>query len=134
MRRFFNLTSQRNIGSWWGRFILSVGQIAMLVTLFTMSFAAIAAYAVIHDYFWGIGFELRFWHFVVCIVAVLLVGLFMAHKFGLPSFFSVWNDQFWSHKNPMRGQMETMSGQMESIQSTLKDIRSRLEKLEKTGK
>ena len=134
MRRNVGLSGQKDIGSWWGQFLLSVGQIAILVSLATMSFAAIAAYAVIQDFFWGIGIELRFWHFVLCIVVMLLIALVMAYKFSLPSFFSVWNNQFWSHKNPMRGQMETMNGRMESMQFTLENIRSRLDKLEKPGK
>lgn len=114
-----NWNRQINIGNWWGKMLLSGTQLSMFMALFTMGFAGIAAYETIRKAFQGWGIDLFFWQFVLLVFVLLVIGLYLAHLLGLASFFSSWNEQFWSHKNPMREKMEAMSDKLDELERLL---------------
>lgn len=124
---------QINIGNWWGKLLLSATQLSMFMALFTMSFAGIAAYETIHKWFAGIGVDIAFWHFVVMVIILLGIGLFLAHMLGLASFFSSWNEQFWSHKNPMRLKLEEQEKQINEMTKLLKTLGDKIESDKKSA-
>jgi len=106
---------QRNIGKWWGQFLLSIGQISQAVSLFTLIFASIAAYPTVKVWLLDFGINIQFWQFVAGIIGTLTLGLLLAWSFGLASFFSQWNRQFWQHDNPMRLDIERLQKSIDDL-------------------
>lgn len=113
---------QVNIGGWWGNLLLAIGQISQVVGLFTMSFAGIAAYPTVKEWFLDFSIDLKLWHFVTGIVILLAVAVGMAWVFGLASFFSQWNKQFWSHDNPIRQWQLDTDKRIYGMESMLKNL------------
>ena len=98
---------QINIGSWWGKLVLSASQIGIILSMTTMFLAGIGAFAPVRD--WAVAelnWDLKLWQFGALIFGVILVGLAMAHVFGMVSYMSEWSKQWWDHENPMRKEMQ----------------------------
>jgi len=102
-----NLNKQFNIGSWYGRLILSASQIGIVVSLMTMMLASIGAFNSVREWtLRALDWDLRLWQFAVGVVICIIIGVMVAHTFGLVSYMAEWNRQWWEHRNPMRQYLE----------------------------
>jgi len=110
------LSKQIKIGKWLGILQLLLNQVAPFFQYFILAFSGIAAWAAISR--WVIlktGFNFPFWLFVVLIVFALFLAGFIQYKAGWPSYFSVWNWQWWSHNNPMKKRMDEQDKKINKI-------------------
>jgi hypothetical protein len=106
---------QYNIGKWWGRLLLAAGQISMVISLVTLSFAGVAAYPTVKGWVSMIGWDITLWQFGLIIVVIIGASLIFAWMFGMKSYFNQWNDQFWNHDNPMRLKLEALEKKIDEL-------------------
>ncbi len=122
------LLKQHNIGKQWGMFTHTAGQLAMFVSAINLFLIAITAYnTTLSSWFVGWGIRVQLWMFLAVVVVLLLITFVVLYKFALPSYYSVFNEQFYRHDNLLRKDIEILKG-------TNKTILEKLEALEASKK
>jgi len=122
------ISHQYKGAKWWGMF-KNLGQhVTFYVTGMVLMFSAMTAYSTtIFPYLSGKGVNLPFWAFAVTMVALLGVMMLFEYKVTLPSFFTFWNEQWWSHNNPLRAEMAEVNKRLDAIDDAL-GIEHKIEK------
>lgn len=118
------LSEQIKMGKWLGILQLLLNQVAPFFQYFILAFSGIAAWAAISRWIAvKTGLLLPFWLFVLAIFLSLLLAGIIQYKAGWPSYFSVWNWQWWSHNNPMKKRMDEQDKKIAEILEILKKKR-----------
>ena len=79
---------QDKIGIIWGKLILSLSQIGVILSSITMILAGIAATPVIQEWALRIGIQLKLWHIAVVIIIIILLMLFIVNKMGTKNYLN----------------------------------------------
>jgi len=107
----------------------TVAQISIFITLINLLLLAVTAYnTTLRGWFEYYNVPLNFWMFMLLLTILLLVAAVLAYKFALPSFFSFWNEQFYTHDNQLRKDIESLQ---KTLDDNLNEIKDRLGRLEK---
>jgi hypothetical protein len=123
------LFSQRNMGRQWGIFTQVAGQLAIVMGIMNLFLIAVTAYnTTLAGWMIEHGVDLGGWLFLGILVGILVVASVLLYKFGLPSVFSFWNDQFYRHDNPMRKDLVDIK---KLLTDDLDYIKERLDNLER---
>lgn len=122
---------QQNIGSQWGIFAQVAGQlqifmlaIILVINLISFYNTTVARQLLAH------GINPGMWVFVAFMaisIGALVILFIILYRFALPSYFAVWNEQFYRHNNPMRRDLAAIR---KLLSGDLKHIKERLDKLE----
>lgn len=99
---------QKFLGKQWGMISLSAAQLSIFVALANLLLNAVDAYDNITPWLEAHGIMINFWLFLTIIAFGLLVILLCLFKFALPSFWSVYNDQFYAHNSHLRKDIEAI--------------------------
>ena len=98
---------QYYIGKWWGFFKLLTSHVVSYLNLVNFATTWIILYLVGKNDFaimYGFG------------VGVALIGLYVfEYKYSWGSYFSVWNQQIWDHKNPQREQLARLEKKLDYL-------------------
>jgi hypothetical protein len=111
---------QVNIGKWWGLFKLLGQNITSYVQYINMVLIALTAYATtISPYLHEHGIAIPIWAFGVVILTVLIIAFVFEWAVSFPSFFSVWNSQWWNHNNPMKAEVEKLHKEIAELKTLI---------------
>lgn len=100
---------QINVGSWWGKLVLSASQIGIIISVVTMFLAGIGAFSEVREWaLRALNWDLHLWQFGGLVLGVIVLGLAGAYVFGMASYMGEWSRQWWAHDNPMRKEMREM--------------------------
>ena len=53
---------------------------------------------------------------------LLLVAMIFEHKYTLPSFMTYWNQQWWTHGNPLPNEVSEIRKELAEIKQLLKGV------------
>ena len=111
---------QHKVGKTWG-YILQVAQQGGLVTQIIMLTIQIITLASV--------LQLRGIMVPVWLLGLLAFGILgttgiILYKFGNPSYFSAWSEQFYKHDNPMRRDIEENKKMLKEIKGQLVELRN----------
>ena len=109
------IVKQKYIGKQWGIIALSAGQLAIFVGILNLLLNSVAAFDKIALWLGEMGISINFWIFFSVIILGLLVVLLLLFKFALPSFWSVFNEQFYQHNSLLRNDIELLKKANEKI-------------------
>lgn len=122
---------QHNIGSQWGIFAQVAGQLQVFMLAIILVINLISFYnTTVARQLMAHGINLGIWAFVGFMsisIGALVVGFILLYRFALPSYFAVWNEQFYRHNNPVKRDLTAIR---RLLTDDLKHIRERLDKLE----
>lgn len=103
-----SIFKQQYLGKQWGIVALSAGQLAIFVGIINLLLNSVEAFDNIEAWLQQVGISISFWMFLGVIILGLLVVLLFMFKFALPSFWSVFNDQFYRHNSLFRKDIEAI--------------------------
>lgn len=124
-----NLFQQKYIGKQWGIIALSAGQLAIFVGILNLMLNSVSAFDNIDVWLQNIGISINFWIFLGVIIIGLLLVLVLLFKYALPSFWSVFNEQFYQHNSLLRVDIELLKTENEKIREENKAISEMLKEL-----
>jgi len=107
------------LGVWWGNLHLTAQQSNTFIQMFILAFSGTAAYGVITE-----KYTLPFWLFTLVVVAALCVLASFVWKLSMPSTFISWNQQWWSHDNPLKKEVEAIRKELAEIRKVLDEKKS----------
>lgn len=115
------LLKQNKTGKLWGALKNLATQMAAYANMLSLALIAITAFhTTISPYLRSSrNIDMALWQFLLLIaVALMLVGLF-EYKVSLPSFFSFWNSQFYSHGNQLRVDIEELKKKLDALETKI---------------
>jgi hypothetical protein len=122
---------QQNIGSQWGIFAQVAGQLQIFMLAIILVINLISFYnTTVARQLLAYGVHLGMWTFVAFMavsIGALVIVFIILYRFALPSYFAVWNEQFYRHNNPLKKDLAAIR---KLLTSDLKHIKERLDKLE----
>lgn len=125
-----SLKKQYNIGSWWGSFKLLGQHVSSYVQFVNLGLLVITAYYTsISPYLHSVGINIPFIPFILIVVAGLLILFFLEYKLSFPSFFGVWNEQWWSHNNPMKNEVEKLHAENARLSAGIAELKAAIDKI-----
>lgn len=104
MRITARLSKQHNIGRSWGYFLHIIGQMGMVTQLVNLCLLIVTTATVLQTR----GVMVSIWLLGFLVALTLLSAGVVIFKVGLPSYFSAWNQQWYSHDNPLRKDIEQL--------------------------
>jgi len=117
------LFGQHNIGKQWGMFAQTMGQLAIFVSAINFLLIAITAYnTTLSVWFVNWGIHIQLWMFLCVVIVLLLVIFVLLYKFALPSYYSVFNEQFYQHDNLLRKDIDVLKKDNKAIMRILKKL------------
>jgi hypothetical protein len=115
------LFKQTNVGEWWGAFRNLGSYVGFYITIANIFFTLVNTYIIGNVA--GVHMALPTWAIVLIAGAgfllLLIVAMIFEHKYTLPSFMTYWNQQWWSHNNPLPNELKTMQAQLDRIERAL---------------
>ena len=121
-----SLFKQKNVGRQWGIFAQTVTQISIFITLINLLLLAVTAYnTTLRGWFEYYNVPLNFWMFMLLLAILLLVAAVLAYKFALPSFFSFWNEQFYTHDNQLRKDIESLQRSVDELTKKVSELHTK---------
>ena len=107
------ILKQHKMGKSWGNLMQVAGQIGYVITVVNLCLLIITTSTLLQSR----GVMMPVW--LLGLLAVIIIGIagILIFKFGLPSFFSAWNDQFYKHDNPMRKDLEEIKRQLAELKN-----------------
>jgi len=120
-RIWTSISKQEDTGLGWGRIKQIMAQLSLYVAVLNLFMLAPTAYhTTLKQWFVIKGYEIPFWMFMVGILILLLIISLIEHKYSIPSFFKHWNEQFYSHGNQLRSDIEEQNKKLDLIMKELK--------------
>ena len=124
---------QKNIGTQWGMIAQTVAQISIFIAIINLLLLAVTAYnTTLRVWFEYYSIPLGFWTFMSVIAVLLLIAAIAAYKFALPSFFSFWNEQFYTHDNQLRKDIENLQLSIDELSKKVNELRTKEDLEEKS--
>jgi len=104
---------QHKMGKSWGHLMQVAGQIGYVITVVNLCLLIITTSTLLQTR----GVMVPVW--LLGLLAVIIIGIagILIFKFGLPSFFGAWNQQFYKHDNPMRKDLEEIKKQLAELRN-----------------
>jgi len=105
------LFKQHKMGNSWGHLMQVAGQIGYVITVVNLCLLIITTSTLLQTR----GVMVPVW--MIGLLAAVVIGIagLVIFKFGLPSFFGAWNQQFYKHDNPMRKDLEEIKRQLAEL-------------------
>ena len=123
MNRLRGIFKQKYIGKQWGTIVQVSAQGAIFITLINLLLLSVTAFnTTLSPWFKLKGIDLPFWMFMACIIVFLGFLAILLYKFALPSFFSVFNDQFYRHGNLLKRDIELLQADNKKILKKLGEM------------
>jgi len=104
---------QHKGGNFWGHLMQVAGQIGYVITVVNLCLLIITTSTLLQTR----GIMAPVW--MIGLLAAVVIGIagLVIFKFGLPSFFGAWNQQFYKHDNPMRKDLEEIKRQLAELRN-----------------
>ena len=108
-----SLFKQHKMGNAWGHLMQVAGQIGYVITVVNLCLLIITTSTLLQTR----GVMMPVW--LLGLLAVIVIGTagLVIFKYGLPSFFGAWNQQFYKHDNPMRKDLEEIKRQLAELRN-----------------
>lgn len=116
MRRLVALIfKQHKGGNAWGHLMQVAGQVGYVITVVNLCLLIITTSTLLQTR----GIMAPVW--LLGLLAVIVIGSagVVIFKFGLPSFFGAWNQQFYKHDNPMRKDLEEIKRYLTAMEEKI---------------
>lgn len=117
------LLRQTAVSGHWGAVKQSAIQMGIYITMLNVVLLSITAYSsdwvqefIVKRY----GINLLMFEGVI--FGLILVMLVFTWKVDMPSFFKSWNNQFWTHDNPLRKDVDRIKKQLDRMDKRLEDL------------
>lgn len=111
---------QINIGLWWGAVKLIFQNVTSYIQYIILVFTGITAYEILRKWLIdAFNFNLSLWLFIGVIVLGIGVLVLFEYSASMPSFFKMWNGQWWKHGNPMKDWTEKTDERLTKIEEIL---------------
>ena len=125
-------SQKKKMGKQWGIIAQIATQGSMFLNIISLLLLMMTAYTTtLSGWFIQHGIYLKFWMFAIVVLGLLGVASIILWKFAIPSFYSVFNDQFYRHDNPLVKDMELLKRQNQEILEQNKEILEQLAKYNK---
>ena len=112
------LFKQHKVGKSWGHLMQVAGQIGYVITVVNLCLLIITTSTLLQTR----GIMMPVW--LLGLLAVIVIGSagLIIFKYGLPSFFGAWNQQFYKHNNPMRADLEKIQKQLDEMARKIDEL------------
>lgn len=110
-----SIFKQHKGGNAWGHLMQVAGQVGYVITVVNLCLLIITTSTLLQTR----GIMAPVW--LLGLLAVIVIGSagVVIFKFGLPSFFGAWNQQFYKHDNPMRKDLEEIKRYLTAMEEKI---------------
>lgn len=109
---------------WWGQFRFMYGHAVFYVGAIQLVLVATMAYNTtvqpwVSQY---LGWDINFWQYCLILAAVLLTGMIVDFRFGVPALIAVANEQQYKHESPIKTDMDIVKKKQDEMDKKLDKV------------
>ncbi len=119
------MLKQRNVGVWWGAVRNLGSSLTFYLAFVNFALLLMSWYMLVNPELQKRGVFIPLFVISLLVLAGFAVVMILEHKFTMPSYFTYWNSQWWSHGNPMPDKLKAIQEQLDRIEKILEDNKTR---------